>query len=334
MAEAETPFSLDELDTFSAVYERDVDIALVGAIRASAAIRAWILKSVDLPASELLNVRHSLPTNDQRESDIELRFGTPTASYVIQLENKLDATFQPGQQASYASRAESMAEASDVAGARCALFCPRAYALTADCRAFDAVLSYEHACDILINEGAWGRTTALLIQHAIVKHRRGGSETPNDPMRTEFFKRFSELAHQVGLPLAPHRQRKRNAGFLWWPRAGTLRQPKGWNPRGSHGAWLSAKFIHGSADIELTGVGAACDISELAAQLERQGIDFESNDAHLRIRKAAPRLEPSRDLHEQRDAADAFVRSIAHQHTWWHEVGRRIVEEQILKSHS
>lgn len=324
----------DELDTFASIYERDVDITLVQSIRSCPAMRDWLRTHAGFPAAELFQVHHSLSTSDQREADIEVRFGDPEAAYVLQIENKLDAEFQPDQQASYVARAESLTEESNVVAARCILICPERYAQSADGSAFDAVLTYEAARDLLLDEGPWGRSAALVIQHAIDKHRRGGTDAPIDEARTEFFRRFSELAHQHGLPLIPHRPRKRNAGFLWWPRAGTLRQPRGWNPRGSHGASLSAKLIRGFADIELTGVGLVCDIRQLAAELDRQGVEFERNDPHLRVRKSAPRLDPSADLDDQREAAEAFVAATLQQHTWWHDVGCALVEDLIKEPDS
>jgi hypothetical protein len=117
--------------------------------------------------------------------------------------------------------------------------------------------------------------------------------------------------------------------LLWWPRAGTLRQPRGWNPRCSHGASLSAKLIHGFADIELTGVGLVCNFHQLAAELDLQGVDFEKNEPHLCVRKSAPRLDPSADLDDQSEAAGAFVAATLQQHTWWHDVGCGLVEDLI-----
>ena len=321
--------STDELDTFASIYERDVDITLVQSIRSCPAIRNWLLTQAGLPAADLFRVRHSLSTSDKRETDLEVRFGDAKAAYVLQIENKLDAEFQPDQQASYVARTESLAEESDVVAARCILICPERYAQSADGSAFDAILTYEAARDILLAEGAWGRSAALVIQHAIDKHRRGGTDSPIDESRTKFFRSFSELAHQHGLPLIPHRPRKRNAGFLWWPRAGTLRQPKGWNPSGSHGASLSAKLIHGFADIELTGVGSVCDIRKLAKELDENDVVHDRNGGHLRIRKDAPQLDPSSEFDTQRDAANTFVRSLAEQHRWWHDVGCDLVAKRI-----
>ena len=43
-------FGDDELDTYSAIYERDVDIVLVMALRSSAAVRALVCAAVGVPA--------------------------------------------------------------------------------------------------------------------------------------------------------------------------------------------------------------------------------------------------------------------------------------------
>ena len=317
------------LDTYAAVYERDIDIAFVMAVRASSAVRAWLCSEVGFPELELLRVRHSWNPDQDRESDIEARFGQPDAAYVIQIENKLDAVFQPGQQAAYADRALSLSEEAEVVEARCILFCPAAYEQAADGSGFDAVLTYEQVLEVLLGEGAWGREIALLIQHAIVKHRRGGTQSPDDPTRTEFFGRFSELAQAAGLPPVPTKPRKRNAGFLWWPRRGTLKQPKNWRPRGAHGALLCAKLIHGWADIELIGVGDVCNLSELAGQLEGAGVEFEVSGSTVRIRERVPVLDPDRSLEGQRPEVDEFVGGLEKQAAWWREAGRSLVEAQL-----
>ena len=329
MDQADSRFPVEDLDTYASVYERDIDLALMAAIRSSAAIRDWLAGAVGFPCVDLLLVRHSWSTADHRESDIEVRFGVPTSAYVLQIENKLDARFQPGQQAAYEDRATSLSEEAEVVEARCALFCPAAYVAAEDCSRFDAVLTYEEARDVLLDEGSWGREAALLIQHAIVKHRRGGSDRPDDPVRTEFFRRMAEVAAAAGLPPVPPRPRKPNAGFLWWPRKEGLQQPQSWEPSGAHGAWLGAKLVHGSADIELIGVGAVCEIDELARRLEATGVVPEVSDASIRVRRAVPVLDPDRPLEEQRAAVDEVVGGLLEQRAWWHEVGHSLVEALI-----
>ena len=149
MNHAESLFSADALDTYASVYERDIDIALVAAIRSSAAIRAWLCAGAGFPNLDLLHVRHSWSTVQHRESDIEVRFGAPTAVYVLQIENKLDAEFQPDQQAAYVDRSVCLSEEPEVLEARCILVCPAAYARVAECSAFDVALTYEQARDVL-----------------------------------------------------------------------------------------------------------------------------------------------------------------------------------------
>ena len=327
-------FSSDELDTYAAVYERDVDLVLVGAARASRSFRAWLLDAVGFPTLDLLRARHSWSTADDRESDVELRFGSEPESYVLQVENKLDAAFQPGQQAAYAERAARLAEDPTVVEARCALLAPEQYARVADSAAFDVVLTYEAVRDVLDGMGPFGRESALILEHAIQKHRRGGAQRPDDPARTEFFRAFSEAAAQAGLPLVPPRPRKANAGFLWWPRAGTLEQPRGWAPRGAHGAWLGAKLVHGSADIELTAIGARCDHGELAHRLRAPNFEVQMSGPSVRIRRGVPVVDPSLPFAAQTADSRANIEGLLELRAWWSATGRAVVEEEIERAAS
>ena len=132
MEHAESLFPVEALDTYASVYERDIDFALVAAIRSPPTIRAWLCCEVGFPELSLLHVRHSWSPAQHRESDIEVRLGRPAAAYDLQIENKLDANFQQGQQAAYVNRAVALSEEPDVLEARCILFCPAAYARVAD----------------------------------------------------------------------------------------------------------------------------------------------------------------------------------------------------------
>ena len=325
-------FSDDELDTYASVSERDVDLVVVVALRASPVVRQLFAKAAGLESSDLVSVRHSVATHDGREADMEVRLGDPERPYVVQIENKLDAQFQLGHRESYAQRAAELTEQEGVATARAVLVCPRRYAESTDPRAFDGLVAYEELRDLLAHEGEWGREAALLLEHAIEKHRRGGSHSPEDPHRTRFFSAFSALAAEKGLPPVPPRSRKGGAGFLWWPRDGTLKQPKGWTlPNATHGAWLAAKFIHGHADIELTGLAVLVDVEGLEAAVRSGPVEMEAKRNSVRFRIHTRVLDLSKTVIDQVEDAAEFVEALVKIRDWWTERGIEIVERAVVR---
>jgi len=66
---------------------------------------------------------------------------------------------------------------------------------------FNASVSHESLRDTLSTEGPWGRELALLVQHAIVQHRRSESIAPTDVHLTAQLRAIAAHASDVGLPI-------------------------------------------------------------------------------------------------------------------------------------
>ena len=202
-----------------------------------------------MPANPLVSVRHSLTIPDGREADIELRTGEAQQPHVVEIENKIDAEFQPGQIESYRVRARASEESGDVSSARTLLLAPHAYLSAAGASAdlFHSAVSYEDVWDCLRDDSPWGRETALLVEHAIQQHRRGGRQAVTDDVRTAFFAEFAKRAEARGLPHVPPIARSAGAGFFSYPRETTLIQPKGWGPSASSGRPAVARAMLATA---------------------------------------------------------------------------------------
>ena len=327
-----TRFDNGRLDTFASIYERDIDLVLVMALRASPAVADLFARAVECQRAPVLTVCHSVSTIDGREADIEMRLGDASRPVVVQIENKLDAVFQPDQPEAYAERMLALRSDASIADARSVLFCPARYRETAAASAvsFDATVTYEEVRDRLLEDGAWGREAALVIEHAIRKHRRGGSHSPDDLPRTRFFANFAELAAGEGLPEVPPKARKAGAGFLWYPREATLTQPRGWTlANASHGAWLGAKLVHGHADIELTGLAPLVDVEALRSDLSEESVAFSANKTSVKLRTVVPPLAPDRTVLDQFNEVAEFISELVRLRDWWEKKGRAVVESHL-----
>lgn len=257
---------------------------------------------------------------------------SPRIDSYLEIEDKLDARFQEGQAAAYAERAALLSDADDIEVAKAVLVAPEAYLATAatECAIFHGTISYEQLRDALIGEGTWARSVALVLKHAIRQHRRGGKSSPDDEGRTRFFNEFARRAAELGLPEIPPKGRKGGAGFLWYPRKETLTQPAGWDYRsGPEGAWLVAKFPHGLADVELTGICPLINLESLKSSLANEPVRVESDKKSVRLRKKVRVLDPDRTLQEQAPEVGEFLERLVSLRDWWERVGRSAVEASL-----
>lgn len=318
-----------DLDMFGAVYERDVDLVLALALRASPRVRSLVLASIGVEEIGASRVQHSVATGDGREADIVLTLDSRKGAVVVEIENKLSASFQSGQAQSYAARARIRRDGPDYLAGYSVLVAPSDYLQShlVERDEFDASLAYESVHRELLADGPWGSACGLVLEHAVAQHRRGRGLRESSPERTRFFAEFAHLAEDFGLPAVPRISRQPGAGFLWYRREGCLEQVPGWAlANGSHGAWLVAKFTAGTADIELTGLLEFADVERLGNGFADVGsLSFESRGASARMRRECPVLDPDAPLDSQLDAAREFMEQLSWLHRWWHESGRELV---------
>lgn len=324
-------FSQADLDCFSVVHERDIDVALVLALRSSDRVRS-LFAEIGRCTTRLISVRSSVGSGDGREIDIELVLGAARRGVRFEIENKLASPFQREQCADYGRRAARARERDGVGTGFSVLVAPAEYLKSSSMSAahFDATLSYEHLRDTIRHEAGWGQHVALLFEHGICRHRRGRSASPDSEARTKFFDSFVQLAKRAGLPDVDSKQRKGKAGFLWYPRKGTLTQIREW-PRSnaSRGVWLVAKFVHGSADIEITGGASVLVPARLAYALRGGDVRVEHDDKSVRLSVDAPILHPDIPLDEQLSDANRFVERLAFVRQWWEATGRFVVGASV-----
>ncbi|MCP4308613.1 MAG: PD-(D/E)XK nuclease family protein [bacterium] len=219
MARSDTTdgFTEEELDTYPALREADVDLVVVMAIRASARIRDLFAAAVGHGARPLLGALHSVSTPDGREADIVMQLGERNRVVILEVENKIDAEFQPSQAIDYVKRASELRKEAHVLDARCVLLAPAAYIEAAkESEHFHATVSYEELRNALRKEGEWGREAALVVEHAIRQHRRGGAPKQVSDHRTRFFRDFALLADVFELPRPPETDRASSASYVWF----------------------------------------------------------------------------------------------------------------------
>lgn len=320
-----------DLDTYCAIRERDTDLVLVMALRASEDVRGLFARSVEWDHDQLIAVSHSHSTRDGREVDVQAIFGLGAERRILHIENKIDAMFQPYQAESYAERVARLREEEDIGAAACLLFCPADFAeASIQTQTFDAVVTYEDVRDTLSELGPWGSEAALILEHAILQYRRGGISSPDDPIRTDFFARLAADAADRGLPTMPPVPRKAQAGFLWFPRDATLTQPNGWRlAGGSQGAWLVSKVLRGTVDIELSGIGRRVALEAVRNAYEGMPYALKTTKTSALIRARAQPLAPDESYEEQIEAVTSVLDTLVAVRSWWESDGVKRLESVL-----
>lgn len=320
-------FSEDELDTYPAIYEQDVDLVIVMALRASGRVRALFLEASGLVDEKLIQVRHSVSTLGGREADIEAHFGDPANPLIVQIEDKIDARFTDKQPNAYADRAATMAASDTFAGAYAVLCAPQGYldGAPAERDFFDHCVSHESLRDALLEEGAWGRELALIVEHAIVQHRRSSGVAPTDAELISQLRKFAARAADVALPIPTIGNRSGSTQI--WVGKEALR------PIVGTAAYLRLVPDRGVVDIELYGLRPrfdadsfrAADPNDLEWQLSR-------NNVYVWLEPPGPNLDLKQPLETQAtDVADLWLRA-GRLRDWWESQGADTISRFVRDS--
>ncbi|GAA4884999.1 hypothetical protein [Ferrimonas pelagia] len=91
---------MKELNTFSTVNERDIDLALLEELNVSVSFSSWLVtRCTGVPSHiNIVGAWHSVSDNVLGESDLVFIYESEDSSYqAILIENKLDAQAQPKQ---------------------------------------------------------------------------------------------------------------------------------------------------------------------------------------------------------------------------------------------
>jgi hypothetical protein len=312
-----------DLDTYPPMRERELDIALAMAVRASSAIREWVAQAAGVPpgvSSKLMSVRVSASVADGREADVEVRFGDDQEPFVVEIENKINAPFGAGQAEAYAARACRVRE-SHGRGA-CLLFSPNRHsaAITRDDDTFRSHLAYEEFAVLLQNEGPWGHELAVLVEHAIRNHQRGGADT--DEQLTKALVDVAAAAWSV--ELRPPTVNARVTG-TW-----LVLEKTGFTQVGVD-SYISIDPKHGIVDIEIYGGRAKFDEGRLAEALRDEPCEIRVGKAsakNLRITRrdaVPPKIELGQPIEDQRALVIELWKHVARLRNWWQERGAEIV---------
>ncbi len=251
---------MQNLQTFKAVAERDIDLLLIEELHVTASFRSWLLdyafEGRD-PSGQFLGAWHSVSHPTLGESDIVILFEDfQDNKAALLIENKIDAPAQPEQPERYRLRGGAGIEDGSWHKFRTCIMAPKAYMeARVHAESYDICISYESIRDWFQQWGSDARSAyrARLMQEAIDQSRRGYSPDPHSGV-TQFWFDYWELARVEYPELHMRKPGKIPAGSDWpMFRPGVLGQ----------GRRIVHKLARGVVDLEIDG--AAGVVEEIVA---------------------------------------------------------------------
>jgi hypothetical protein len=237
----------------SGVSERDIDLMLLGECVANPSFVQWVVASIgfnEALGSSLIKAERSA-TQSNGESDLELLLLHPTSGtkYMLMLENKITAGYQPQQAERYFERAQGHISREECTTYRTVLIAPQKYlGKGASTKGFNSVITYEAILEWCV--AAYQGQTRLrflsrMLKAAIEKATYGYQPQEDKPV-TAFWHRYWLLSCQIApeLELPEPTGKPARSSFIYF-QATELRK----------GVSLCHKVVHGNVDLQFAGLG-------------------------------------------------------------------------------
>lgn len=322
------------LKPFAFVQERDIDFLLVEELTSSLPFRRLVLgkalPGVDI-ASLIPEVAHSVARTGAGpgETDIQV-FLTPVSGpaapgpdgYLVLIENKVDAPFQPDQAGRYTAAAAEAVSGGGFVLARTVLIAPEKYLQSRpEAMQFDVRVSYEAVEEYFQRRARRGsmelRTRfmlhAQLVRLAADKTTRGIPSVPNAAI-TDFWRQYYRLVRAEAPSLRMNQPGEQGNQSTWIRFSGTLTH---------HPPLPRAVLIHKlpHARVHLEFPGWANEMQRLGDALKASGAPA---DMHVQpaggsaaIAIDVEPIDPQKPFSDQVDRVREGVNAAARLEKWW-----------------
>jgi len=208
---------MKNLNTFSSVTERDIDLVLLEELNVSERFANWLVTRVTGIPSQLqpIGAWHSVSDSVLGESDLIFIYESDDSSHqAVLIENKVDAQAQPEQAVRYGQRGNVGIESGHWVDFTTCLVAPQKY-LNANSEIYQTQISYEEIMAYFASESnSRGIYKAKLIKSAIDKQRRGYNSTISNEM-TSFAQYYLNYVQEHHPELNPEVAKPRPAGNTW-----------------------------------------------------------------------------------------------------------------------
>ena len=246
----------DDLNTFRAVSEHDIDMLVLEEIHASAGFRSWVSEQCSIARAEnhrFAGAWHSITEGNLGESDLVLLLEGPDGKKVcILIENKIDAAPQLNQAARYQDRGESGVSRGGWDSYTTAIIAPNDYLQSDWADEYEHRISYEDIRNrvALSDLDPARRDFKVAMIDAAIEQSRRGYRPVADPIVTAFYRDFHAFVEE-------------EFAELNMKKPGNVPTKSGWihyRPQGLDKRFtLRHKLKFGRVDLEMPGCGQLLD---------------------------------------------------------------------------
>jgi hypothetical protein len=249
---AEAAYRIETCD----IRERDIDLLLIEELYSSPFFREHFIRLLGgrVPnQTTFIAARHSV-TCSLGQSDVELELRVGGERWILMIENKIDASFQPEQAKRYKQRGEQhLLNGYDKF--LTALIAPAAY-LGRDTYGFDLAVSYERLLEWFSTAETLGerRYCKVGLLNAAIQKCEEDDDGPGakDPRSVDFFRSYWQNAQMLA-PELGMRNEPKSGGFLYFHPANVPKYLK-----------LMHRIRQGFVDLQFCGVAESTDELRLA----------------------------------------------------------------------
>lgn len=231
------------------VSERDTDLLLLEEFTASPDFVSFFLDKIGLGDNGYTFLEASRSVTDSTgESDLEVALTSSNGQkFVLLLENKVNAGFQPKQAERYRTRGITYTNHGKIGGFTTVLLAPACY-FDGEKKGFDHRIDYEEVCDWFANSslpiGRKNYKLSILIS-AIEKSTSGYQMVADAPV-SNLWKDYWKLSWKIApeFCMAEPSHKPASSSFIYFSETGLPR-----------GVVLVHKFAYGHFDLQFAGMG-------------------------------------------------------------------------------
>jgi len=280
------------------VTEKDIDLLLLEEFVSSPEFVNWFTGRLNLSSVDLLAASRGV-SDATGESDLTLKLTTDSGSTaIINIENKVSASFQPLQKERYRQRGEEQVRQGVADDYYLCLVAPSCYLGAEGQEEFDAFLCYGDILDWLKESRIEGERRAYkcaLLTKAIERAKYGW-QLKEDAAVTALWKRYWQRSQEIAsvLQMQEPTGKPATSSFVFF------RAPKLFA-----GIRLVHKMRHGNADIQIAGWGTRVhELTDALAGKLDDGMKITNANKSAVIRLQVPVLNLQGSYDEQAQSVD------------------------------
>lgn len=264
--------------------ERDIDLLLCSELHAAGALRDCFA-SLFATSSVLFTGAWVSHNEIDGESDLVIAFNDGEKHFILLVENKIAADFQPDQAKRYAERAARWRN-DTLADVITVLVCPKEYTSRPSSELFDAVFTYEGLIDALAaSQDERSSFLSVALADGIASYRRGYVAVPDASVTSVWDKVWQACStEQPALNMERPSQKPGKSTWIYF------RRPKGFSEIDTKKCFIVYKASRGQVDLQFSSMQPS-ELEPILADLLDDDMEVVKASKSASVRIAVPRVD-------------------------------------------